>query len=149
KRAISFYKQACSVEEGGGCYHLGEVQGAGEGARANVVLAGGDFSRARGARHPTSRFYLALSHSTGRGGRKPDPKLAASLFEIVCEDGSAEACFNLGRMVYQGTGVEADRARAMALFQKACDGEMEQACVIVQAREESSSDEALDEESAL
>ncbi len=148
-RAISFYKQACSEGEVVGCYHLGQMQWAGEGARANEFLAVEYFSIACESRHLTSCFYLAVAHSTGRGVREPDPKLAASLFEIVCEDGSAEACFNLGRMVYQGTGVEADRARAMALFQKACDGEMEQACVIVQAREDSSSDEALNEESAL
>ncbi|MBK37026.1 MAG: hypothetical protein CME26_16040 [Gemmatimonadetes bacterium] len=46
----------------------------------------------------------------------------------ACDGGDMLACYNLGIMYRDGDGVTQDSARAATLFQRACDGGLEEAC---------------------
>jgi uncharacterized protein len=46
-----------------------------------------------------------------------------------CHDGFVEDCVTLGVMYLAGTGVTADRERAISLFQAACTGDSARACM--------------------
>jgi TPR repeat protein len=47
---------------------------------------------------------------------------ARQLYEIGCDAGRPQACFDLGHLYGAGDGVPRDQASAAALFQRACDG---------------------------
>lgn len=49
----------------------------------------------------------------------------------ACTEGSAHACYRLGRMYRNGKGVERDIARARAYFEKACEDRYENACSLM------------------
>ncbi|HXZ20346.1 MAG TPA: SEL1-like repeat protein [Candidatus Acidoferrales bacterium] len=57
------------------------------------------------------------------------PRLAQSSEEVQrlmseCEQQKYSSCNNLGRMIAEGRGTAKDEARAVTLFQKACDAAM-------------------------
>ena len=45
-----------------------------------------------------------------------------------CDQGKYASCVPLGRMYVDGRGVTKDEARAVALFQRACEGGVAEAC---------------------
>ncbi|CAA6815051.1 MAG: Unknown protein [uncultured Sulfurovum sp.] len=57
-----------------------------------------------------------------------DSNFMSKLLTTVCEKGKMEACYNLGLMYAQGEGITKNKAKAIELFQKACDGGIEEGC---------------------
>jgi len=56
--------------------------------------------------------------------------IASSLFRRACDDlHSAAGCYALGRATFAGNGVQRDRPRALALFDRSCKGGFDQGCV--------------------
>jgi len=55
-------------------------------------------------------------------GKDQDLKKAAATFKKVCDAGKAAACIDLAQMYEDGDGVKPDRAMALALRQKLCNG---------------------------
>jgi TPR repeat protein len=51
-----------------------------------------------------------------------------SLLERSCNSGTAESCFNLGKMYRYGDGVTQDLARAALLYEQACEGDYAEGC---------------------
>ena len=45
-----------------------------------------------------------------------------------CQQGNAEACFNLGVAYDNGTGLTQDAVKAVALYQRACDAQHAKGC---------------------
>jgi len=48
--------------------------------------------------------------------------------EVQCNEGSADSCSNLGALYREGKVVAKDLARAVTLFNKACDGGSPRGC---------------------
>ncbi|CAA6825930.1 MAG: Unknown protein [uncultured Sulfurovum sp.] len=57
-----------------------------------------------------------------------DSNFMSKLLTKVCNDGKMEACYNLGIMYAKGEGITENKPKAIALFKKACDGGIEDAC---------------------
>ncbi len=52
----------------------------------------------------------------------------AERLRLSCDDGNATACYNLGALYANGERVTRDLARAVSLYQQACDGGLARAC---------------------
>lgn len=63
--------------------------------------------------------------------KRGDYKRAFELFERACEDKVAEGCSNLASMYDKGEGVKKNKAKAMQLFQKACDSGDMGICILL------------------
>jgi hypothetical protein len=50
------------------------------------------------------------------------------MFQKECDAGHLQACVGLAENLLVGQGVDVDRAKAIALLKKACDGKIERAC---------------------
>jgi TPR repeat protein len=50
------------------------------------------------------------------------------MFQKECDAGKLPACVALAENLLSGQGVDVDRAKALALLKKACDGKIESAC---------------------
>ena len=57
-----------------------------------------------------------------------DSNFMSKLLTKVCNDGKMQACYNLGIMYAKGEGITENKPKAIALFKKACDGGIEDAC---------------------
>jgi len=80
--------------------------------------------RACDADHAGACNDLGWAYDTGFGALAEDDKKAAELFELACDLGSARACLNRGVMA-RSTNL----AKAAEYAARACDDEMEEACV--------------------
>jgi TPR repeat protein len=57
------------------------------------------------------------------------PKSEKSFFNIACDNGSMESCYQLGVIYYYGSEhIEKDTKKAMNLYLKACSGKVRIAC---------------------
>ena len=63
----------------------------------------------------------------GRGVAK-DPAIAAALYAKACDADVVDACTNLGVMYLGQSGLVADKSKARAYLQKACDRGDKKAC---------------------
>src|SRR5665213_2056871 len=65
--------------------------------------------------------FVGAIYATGLQGVKIDVVQAFTFFQKACTGGHATGCGNLANAYYNGLGVAADRARAIQLYQRACD----------------------------
>ena len=63
-----------------------------------------------------------------------DAVLALKYYELGCEYGAAEACFNLGNMLAEGRQVPMDMDKAYLYFERACVGGDDYGCRAMAAR---------------
>lgn len=56
------------------------------------------------------------------------PRVALSLYEVICSKSVLEGCYRAGRMLESGDGVQADAERARGLYTQACSGGHGDAC---------------------
>lgn len=64
---------------------------------------------------------VALMHYRGEAGAAQDYAEAARLFGLAAEQGDRNALFNLGKLYFEGKGVEKDPAQAIAYYRQAAD----------------------------
>lgn len=63
--------------------------------------------------------------------KRGDYKMAIELFERACENKEGKGCSNLASMYDKGEGVKKNKAKAMQLFQKACDSGDMGICILL------------------
>ncbi len=64
---------------------------------------------------------VALMHYRGEAGAAQDYAEAVRLFGLAAEQGDRNALFNLGKLYFEGKGVEKDPARAIAYYRQAAN----------------------------
>lgn len=64
---------------------------------------------------------VALMHYRGEAGAAQDYAEAVRLFDLAAEQGDRNALFNLGKLYFEGKGVEKDPAQAIAYYRQAAD----------------------------
>jgi len=124
-QAASLFGRACQAGDADGCANLAVLLREGRGvpedrARATKLerVACSD-----GVIEACKRVADAILREGGR-----DRSVAARALTRLCDADDLGACANLGLMLLRGDGVPTDRARAIALHERACKGGLTAAC---------------------
>jgi hypothetical protein len=93
-KARGFYEKACSLNNGLGCFNLGNVFRVGEGVPPDPKVAFGHFKKSCELDEPKGCTELAVMYYEGNVVPQ-DVGLAKQLFERACKLGSGPSCQNL------------------------------------------------------
>ncbi len=115
--AIAAYRKAADKGSSSAMVELGVLLANGTGVAKDEVQARTLFQRAAEAGNPRGATNLAAL--SGNGGTPSDPIEARALLEKAAATNSAEAEFELGLMLANGTGGPKDDVAARAMFAKA------------------------------
>jgi uncharacterized protein len=115
--AIGAYRKAADKGSTSAMVELGVMFANGTGTAKDEAQARTLFQRAAEAGNPRGATNLAAL--SGNGGTPSDPVEARALLEKAAATNSAEAEFELGLMMANGTGGPKDDVAARALFAKA------------------------------
>lgn len=115
--AVAAYRKAADKGSTAAMVELGVMLADGTGVAKDAAQARALFERAAQAGNPRGAANLAAISDDG--GTPSDPGEARALLEKAAAANSAEAEFELGVMMANGTGGPKDDAGARALFQKA------------------------------
>jgi uncharacterized protein len=115
--AIGAYRKAADKGSNSAMVELGVLLANGTGVAKDEVQARTLFQRAAEAGNPRGATNLAAL--SGNGGTPSDPIEARALLEKAAATNSAEAEFELGLMLANGTGGPKDDVGARAMFAKA------------------------------
>ncbi len=110
------------------CQELAKAYQEGDGVPQDLPKALALFTRACEAKSRWACSMVGSFVASGRGVAAADPAGAARWFERACDDGHGWSCNRLGEMARDGEGVPKDPKRALALFEKACQGKDEKGC---------------------
>jgi len=113
--ALAAWRKAADRGSTSAMVELGVAYGTGSGVAKDEAQARKLFERAAQAGNPRGVSNLA---ALGGGGAAADPARSRELLEKAAET-NAEAQYQLGMMMAEGTGGEKDDVRARALFEKA------------------------------
>jgi uncharacterized protein len=113
--ALAAWRKAADRGSTSAMVELGVLYGTGAGVAKDEAQARKLFERAAQAGNPRGVSNLA---ALGGGGAAADPARSRELLEKAAET-NAEAQYQLGIMMAEGTGGEKDDVRARALFEKA------------------------------
>jgi TPR repeat protein len=113
--AIAAWRKAADKGSTSAMVELGVLYGTGTGVAKDEAQARKLFERAAQAGNPRGISNLA---ALGGGGAAADPAKSRELLAKAAET-NAEAQYQLGMMLAEGTGGEKDDVRARALFEKA------------------------------
>jgi TPR repeat protein len=113
--ALAAWRKAADRGSTSAMVELGVAYGTGAGVAKDEAQARKLFERAAQAGNPRGVSNLA---ALGGGGAAADPARSRELLERAAET-NAEAQYQLGMMMAEGTGGEKDDVRARALFEKA------------------------------
>jgi uncharacterized protein len=114
--AVGAYRKAVDKGSTAAMVELGTLLSSGSGVPKDEAEAHNLFARAAAAGNARGAANLALS---GDGGTPSDPGEARALLAKAAETNSAEAEFQLGLMMANGTGGPKDDVGARAMFEKA------------------------------
>ena len=115
--AASAYRKAADKGSTAAMVELGVLLANGSGVAKDEAQARKLFERAAAGGNPHGATNLAAL--AGNGGTPSDPVEARALLSKAAETNSAEAQFQLGLMMADGTGGPKDDVAARALFEKA------------------------------
>lgn len=77
---------------------------------------------------PQGCFLLAEASRKGEGGEPKAPEKARRLYKMGCDGGDPMSCYGLGVALQDGIGGPKDRKGAVAPFDRACKGGLQEAC---------------------
>jgi TPR repeat protein len=115
--AVAAYRKAADKGSTAAMIELGTLLSTGSGVAKDLDQARSLFARAAEAGNPLGATKLAAL--TASGGAPSDPAEARALLAKAVETNSAEAQYQLGVMMAEGSGGPKDEAGARALFEKA------------------------------
>ncbi len=115
--AIAAYRKAADKGSTAAMVELGTLLSNGSGVAKDLDQARNMFARAAAAGNTIGATKLAAL--TASGGAPSDPAEARALLAKAAETNSAEAQYQLGVMMAEGTGGPKDEVGARAMFEKA------------------------------
>jgi len=125
-RALELYELACNGGDGMGCSNAGILFNNPDGAafdRAKALARFEDGCRLDNGKACFNGALNIIKHT-----ENPDFTRARELASKGCDLGSVDACNSYGVLLVNGQGGPADRAGALAMFEKACDAGEPVAC---------------------
>jgi TPR repeat protein len=132
--ARSHYDKACKGDVGPGCYRLGLFMFLGHGGARDPDQAATIFRKACGLSHKYQgeSCFNVVSAFRGPGGMLGSNKQIGLYLRKSCELKYPRGCAALARLYEQGRGgVSKDRVKARALYGKACNAGLRDACEAV------------------
>jgi TPR repeat protein len=128
QKARTLLEEACRAERHDACAELGRLLELAVGGRRDVARARDLYESACEHRSGVGCHRLALTLRNARGHQ--DETRILELMRAACDSGAAEqACGSVAAAYDMGRGVSADRAQAVALYLRACDGGHADSCV--------------------
>jgi TPR repeat protein len=128
KRAFRLFKKACDGGSVPGCGCLGRMFLNGTGVPVDKARAAGIWEKACDGGDLVSCTSLGVIIASGADGVPKDEARARALYGRACSAGEAFGCSNLGYVFSKGLGVAADASAAAEYFEKACAGNLAEAC---------------------
>jgi len=129
--ARSLFDKACKGDVGPGCYRLGLFLFLGHGGVRDPDRAAKIFRKACGLSHKYQgeSCFNVVSAFKGPDGKLGSSKEIGRYLRKSCELKYSRGCAALALLYHQGRGgVSKDRARARALYGKACNAGLRAAC---------------------
>ncbi|ELF2320375.1 sel1 repeat family protein [Campylobacter sp. IFREMER_LSEM_CL292] len=126
-KAVEFYKRACDLNEGSGCFGLAILYETGEGVKMNGLMAEKFYSKACSLNSFYACVHLGALYEKGQIVGKNNFK-AVELYRKACDMNHKEGCNSLGFMYENGKGVRKDISKALEYFGKACDLKSDEGC---------------------
>lgn len=102
-------------------YYLARMLELGLGVKADAPAAMRLYSQAAEGGNLEALNRVALMHYRGEAGARQDYSEAVRLFGLAAEQGDRNAQFNLGKLYFEGKGVEKDPAQAIAYYKHAAE----------------------------
>lgn len=133
--AVRLADRACTHSDGPACAALGLRFEDGLGVPDDDARALALFDAACELGAGVGCFNAGLMHHTGHGVPRDGDKAnawferAAAAYRVTCDAGDQATCMNLGVQYEQGFGVQKDPAKALSLYDAACKGGYDDACV--------------------
>ncbi|MCI0465393.1 MAG: serine/threonine-protein kinase [Beijerinckiaceae bacterium] len=103
-QALEIAKKLEKEGEPAGAYALGLLYFRGEGVERDEHEAFLSFSKAAKGGYPMAQLKLGAMYYVGKGGVRPDAKLAAYWYEQAAKNGVGEAMYSLSGMCRRGQG---------------------------------------------
>jgi TPR repeat protein len=100
-------------------YYLARMLELGLGVKADPVAAMDLYAKAAEGGNVEALNRVALMHYRGEAGAAQDYAESARLFGMAAEQGDRNALFNLGKLYFEGKGVEKDAGRAIGYYRRA------------------------------
>ncbi|PTQ75471.1 tetratricopeptide repeat protein [Celeribacter persicus] len=102
-------------------YYLARMLELGLGVEADPVAAMQFYRQSAEGGNVEALNRVALMHYRGEAGVAQDYEQAARLFGLAAEQGDRNALFNLGKLYFEGEGVEKDAGQAIAYYRQAAE----------------------------
>jgi TPR repeat protein len=125
-RILPGLERSCGEGEVRACLYLGWLYGGHGGVARDAAKAAGYGEKACAAGDKNACVEQAWALARGEGLPKDEPKAVAAL-DALCTDGVFPACTRLG-LIHAAKPTRTARARAKALFTRACEGGEQDAC---------------------
>lgn len=114
------YQQSCDAGYGQGCFHLGlQILSSGKlfASKEQEARVAVEYGRACELGYLAGCVHQAIYYMYGGN----DVPRALGLYDQACRAGDASACGDVAKIYLDGKKVSADRAKAAAYYQLACD----------------------------
>jgi len=125
--ALSFFKIAGSLGDGGSFYNAALIYEKGDGVTKDMKEAKDFFIRACMKKDMPSCNKLGRYFEEGIGVKK-DTSKAKWFYKTSCDNNYAKGCANMAFIYLQGIGVDKDPLQAKTFFEKACSLGDKQSC---------------------
>ena len=127
QQALKYYKKACELNDGFGCFNLGILYSEGLGVKQDFAEAFGLYKKACELNYMIACYNLANAYRNKKG-TKQDFASARKYYEKACNANYAKACNNLGLLYEYGRGVKQNKTTAKKYYGKACDLSNQKGC---------------------
>lgn len=121
ERALRSFGEGFRTGDAASGYYLARMLELGLGVDTDATAAMQLYRQAAAGGHLEALNRVALMHYRGEAGASQDYAEAARLFELAADQGDRNALFNLGKLYFEGKGVEKDAAQAIAYYRQAAD----------------------------
>ncbi|HEC1763856.1 TPA: sel1 repeat family protein [Campylobacter lari] len=119
-KAAEFYKRACELNDGDGCWELAFLYETGKGVKMSSSMAEKLYNKACSLNSFHACFDLGVIYEKGQVVSKNNFK-AVEFYKKACDMNYKEGCNSLGFMYENGRGIRKDTSKALEYFGKACD----------------------------
>jgi TPR repeat protein len=130
-RAAQLYGKSCDAGFELGCHNLAKLVVEGRGVPRDRARAAELFSRACNSDFPVACYELGGLYLAGDDATPPSPLRAVEAYRRGCDgvsSGAVLSCRELAGCYRDGAGVPQDGSRAIALYERACNGGYSLAC---------------------
>ncbi|ECV9671111.1 sel1 repeat family protein [Campylobacter jejuni] len=126
-KAAEFYKRACELNDGDGCWGLADLYETGKGVKMSSSMAEKLYNKACFLNSFNACFDLGALYEKGQIVSKNNFK-AVELYRKACDMNHNKGCNSLGFMYENGKGVRKDTSKALEFYGKACDLKYDTGC---------------------